>query len=130
MEVNVDGRLTNRCAAVLSTFLCLVGLGAIAASPTQEQVARSIMYDVNGRPSSAIFDAALKAKFPVGSSLSALASFFRDLGGFCTRRDDGVTYRCEVDVETCSSTIIAHVEAPNDVVKSIRYIQLAHKTCD
>jgi hypothetical protein len=117
-------------AAALSTLLWLVGLGAFAASPTPEQVAHRILYDANGRPTAAVFDAALRAKFPVGSSLSGLADFFRELGGFCASRNDGVTFRCEVDIETCSFTIIARVEATDDVIAKLQHLQLAQKTCD
>jgi hypothetical protein len=117
-------------AALISAVFCLSGLCAFAGPPSSDQVARSILYDVNGRPIRAAFDAALKSKFPVGSSLAALANFFRELGGFCAKRDDGVTYRCEADVERCSDTIIAHVEAKEDVIVEIRYLELALKTCN
>ena len=109
---------------------CLAGSCAFAASPTSEQVARSILYDANGRPARQVFDAALRAKFPTGSSLSALAEFFHALGGFCAKRDDGVAYRCEVDIEPCANTIIARVEAKNDAIVRIQYVQLAGKTCN
>jgi hypothetical protein len=88
------------------------------------------LYDTNGRPARQVFDAALRVKFPVGSSLSALADFFRGLGGFCAKRDDGVTYRCEVDIEPCANTIIARVEANHDEIVRIQYVQLAGKTCN
>jgi len=115
---------------LFSAVFWLAGHCAFATPPPSDQVARSILYDANGRPSRAVFDAALKAKFPVGSSLAALADFFRELGGFCAKRDDGVTYRCEVAIEPCVNMVIASVEAKDDVIALIRYAELARTTCN
>jgi hypothetical protein len=105
-------------------------LCAVSGPPTAEDVAHSILYGPNERPNRDAFNAALLKRFPVGSSLSSLADFFQALGGFCASNSDGITFRCEADIEVCQNTIIAHVEAKDDVITTIRTIELALKTCN
>jgi hypothetical protein len=116
--------------ALFSFLLCVPTLGATGAPPTPDEVARSILYNANARPLREVFNAALTKKFPVGSSLDELADFFHKLGGYCARNTNGVTFRCEADIEPCQNTLIAWLDAKDDVITSIRTVELALKTCD
>ena len=115
--------------------LILIVLGApppcvVAAPPSPKEVAHSVLYNENGRPIREAFNSALEKRFPVGSSLSTLADFFRKLGGFCAKNSDGITFRCEADIEVCQNAVIAHVEANDDVITKVRTVELALKTCN
>src|SRR3954462_6272030 len=118
-------RLALILIALWSSTTCVA-----AAPPTADEVARSILYNPNGRPVREVFNAALLKRFPVGSSLSELADFFHKLGGYCARNADGVAFRGEADIEACRNTLFAWLEAKDDVITSVRTVELALKTCN
>jgi hypothetical protein len=108
----------------------LSGVAAFGAPPSPAQVAQSILFDSDGRPIRLVVDAALQSRFTVGSSLDSLAEFFHKLGGFCAKRDDGVTFRCEAAIEPCENTIIAKVHAEGGIIEQIEYLQMALAACN
>jgi hypothetical protein len=116
--------------ALISIVLWGPALCAVAAPPPAKDVAHSVLYNENGRPIREAFNSALEKRFPVGSSLSVLADFFQKLGGFCAKNSDGITFRCEADIEICQNTIIARVEAKDDVITRVQTVVLALKTCN
>ena len=118
-----------RFALILSLLLAPADC-VVAAPPSPSEVAHSVLYDQNGRPIREAFNSALEKRLPVGSSLSALMDFFRSLGGFCAKNANGITIRCEADIEACRHTIFAHVEVKDDVITKVRSLVLALKTCD
>lgn len=107
-----------------------LALCVVAAPPSPRDVAHDVLYNEEGRPIRAAFNSALEKKFPVGSSLSTLADFFRKLGGYCAKNSDGIAHRCEADIEVCQNTIVARVEAKDDVITRVQTVELALKTCN
>jgi hypothetical protein len=116
--------------ALILVALWVPTIGVAAAPPTAHDVARGILYNANGRPIREAFNAALSKRFPVGSSLADLAGFFHKLGGYCARNSDGIAFRCQADIEPCQNTLIARLEAKDDVITSIRTVELALTTCN
>ena len=92
---------------IAASFLACVSLVGCAADHRKD-IAFQTLFSNAGRPNTEAFNAALSAKFPSGSSLSALRAYVQNIGGSCREREVGHLW-CEVvtRAQFCAASMLA-----------------------
>lgn len=115
-----EGNQMIRCMMICSAIVAI----SACATDQRKDVAFAILFDSQGNPDAQVFTTALTARFPSGSSLSALESFVTISGGACHPKDSGRVW-CEVPLREkfCAASMLGiDVSLSADLIDSLKAI--------
>ena len=95
-------RLKWLIAGVATLVLGALGIAScvlLATYDRRERISFKLLLDAEGIPSTAVYEAAINAKFPAGTPSSDVVAFVQELGGSCERLERAKQYRCLLPYE-------------------------------